>query len=410
MENFLSELEKYAQLTITLGTNVQPGQTLFVRAPIESAQFVRMVVQKAYAAGAKHVYVEWSDDEVNKISYELEPMEGLNDFPDWKVRQMESLATAGAAFLTVYAPNPDLLGSIDAERIAAANKTRAAALEKFSDAMMSDKVSWCLVSVPTPGWANKVFPGIPEKEQMDKLWDAIFRATRIYAENPVTAWQKHVDNLKKRVDFLNRKNFKLLHYKAIGTDLTIALPEGHVWRGGGAETQGGTPFMPNIPTEEVFTLPLRSGVNGVVSSTKPLNYSGKYIENLSLRFENGKIVEAKADTELETLKKLIETDDGSHYLGEVALVPFDSPISNSNIIFANTLFDENASCHLAIGAAYPTCLTGGTEMSREELDKRGVNNSLMHVDFMIGSSDMCIDGELADGTRVPLFRDGNWTN
>jgi aminopeptidase len=410
MENFLEKLDKYAQLTVTLGTNIQLSQTLFVRAPIESAVFVRKVVQKAYEAGAKHVYVEWSDDEVGRISYEMESIEGLKEFPSWKARQMEDLANGGAAFLTIYAPNPDLLKNIDAERISAANKARATAFEKFSDDMMADKVSWCLVSVPTVGWANKVFPGLPEKEQLEKLWDAIFMATRIHTEDPIAAWHEHVDNLRRRVEFLNEKKFKKLHYKANGTDLTIELPEGHMWNGGGAVTQGGIPFMPNIPTEEVFTLPLRSGVNGVVTSTKPLNYSGKYIENLSLRFENGRIIDVNADTELETLKKLIETDDGSHYLGEVALVPFDSPISNSNLIFANTLFDENASCHLAIGAAYPTCIASGTEMSREELDNRGVNNSLMHVDFMIGSNDMEIDGELADGSKMALFRNGNWAD
>ncbi len=408
MESFHDNLEKYAELTIKLGVNVQPEQTLYVRAPIESVEFVRRVVRVAYKSGAKHVYVEWSDDEVNRLTYEMQPMEGLKEFPDWKVRTMEELANKGAAFLTIYAPNPDLLKEIDADRISTANRVRAVALEKFSDDMMADKVSWCLVSVPTEGWAKKVFPNLSRNEQIEKLWDAIFKATRIYSEDPIAAWNKHVDNLRNRVQFLNEKKFKKLHYKAEGTDLSIELPEGHLWAGGGAKTQNGIPFMPNMPTEEVFTMPHRSGVNGVVTSTKPLNYSGKYIENISLRFESGRIVDVKADTELETLKKLIETDDGSHYLGEVALVPFDSPISNSNIIFANTLFDENASCHLAIGAAYPTCLIGGTEMSREELDKKGVNNSLMHVDFMIGSADMDIDGERADGTRIPLFRHGNW--
>ncbi len=410
MENFLSKLDKYAELTVKLGVNIQANQTLYVRAPLESAPFVRKVVECAYRVGAKHVYVDWNDDEINRITHEKASLASIAEFPNFKARTMEELANAGAAFLTIHAQNPDLFQDIAAERVAIANKAKAIALKAFSVKLMANKTSWCVVSVPTSGWAQKVFPTSSKAEQIEQLWDAIFKATRINTPQPIEAWHQHMSNLRTRVDSLNEMKFKYLHYRAEGTDLTIELPKGHVWCGGAAKTEHGVSFVPNLPTEEVFTLPLRSGVSGKVTSTKPLNYGGKLIEHLSLTFEQGRIIAVRADAEQETLQKLIDTDDGSHYLGEVALVPDDSPISNANIIFSNTLFDENASCHLAIGAAYPFCLEGGVNMTRSELDANGVNNSLMHVDFMIGSKQMEINGESADGTLVPVFRNGNWAN
>lgn len=408
METFEKNLEKYAELAVKMGVNVKPGQTLVVNAPIAAADFVRRIVRKAYEAGVKHVHVEWNDDEVTLTKFMLAPDEAFQEYPEWKAKGLEQMAKDGAAFLSIYSPNPDLLKGVDPKRIADSQKAGAKALKNFRDYQMKDKVRWSLVSVPTKEWADKLFPNDSEEEKMSKFWDLIFKVTRVDTEDPVKAWEEHGRKLKEKVDFLNAKKYKKLIYKAPGTDLSIELPEGHIWFGGGSVDATGVPFNPNMPTEEVFTLPHRDGVNGTVSSTLPLNYSGNVINNFSLTFENGRIVDFKAEEGYETLEKLIETDEGAHYLGEVALVPDDSPISNSNVIFYNTLFDENASCHLAIGAAYPSTLEGGTEMSEDELKQHGANTSLTHVDFMIGSAELDIDAVTADGTVEPLFRKGNW--
>jgi len=408
MTTFEQKLEKYAELGVKVGVNIQQGQTLMINAPISTADLVRKISKKAYETGAKHVYVEWYDDELTRIKYDLAPAEAFREYPMWKVRGYEELAEQGAAFLHVVASNPDLLKGVDPERIAAFNKAAGKAAEKYKEYIIADKVSWSILAAPSKEWAAKVFPDADEKEQINKLWDAIFKATRIDKEDPVMAWQEHNQRLQQRVELLNEKKYKKLHYKGPGTDLTIELPEKHLWIGGGSINDQGTTFMANMPTEEVFTLPLKEGVHGVVTSTKPLNYSGTLIENFTLTFEKGKIVHFTAEKGYETLKRLIDTDEGSHYLGEVALVPHDSPISNSNLIFYNTLFDENASCHLAIGSAYTTCLEGGTDMSQEEQKENGVNNSITHVDFMIGSAELNIDGETKEGTIEPVFRQGNW--
>nr|WP_231559174.1 aminopeptidase [Bacillus sp. MSP13] len=274
--------------------------------------------------------------------------------------------------------------------------------------IQSDKVSWTVVGAASAGWAQKVFPGKSEEEAIQLLWEEIFKATRVNEDNPVQAWIKHDQNLYEKVDHLNKRHYAALHYQAEGTDLTIKLPKKHVWAGAGSVNESGHEFMANMPTEEVFTLPQKNGVDGVVSSTKPLSYGGNIIENFTLTFENGRIIDIKAEKGEDILKELVETDEGSHYLGEVALVPYDSPISQSNILFYNTLFDENASSHLAIGSAYAFNIEGGKQMSREELVKEGLNESIAHVDFMIGSKDMNIDGITNDGKREPIFRKGNW--
>lgn len=408
MDNFKENLEKYAELAVRTGVNIQKGQTLVINAPLPAAEFVRAAAKKAYEAGAKNVHVEWNDEEVTKIKYLNAPDEAFKEYPMWRAKGLEEMAKEGAAFLSISASNPDLLKGVDPERIATANKTASKALEGYRSYSMSDKVCWCVISVPTKEWAQKVFPDLNPEESVEKLWESIFKATRVDNADPVAAWKEHTDNISKKVDFLNKKRFKKLHYKSSVTDLTIELPEKHLWAGGGGTSKSGTYFVANMPTEEVFTMPKRDGVNGVVKSTKPLNYGGNLIENFTLKFENGKIADFSAETGYETLKKLIETDEGSHYLGEAALVPYDSPISNTNIIFYNTLFDENASCHFALGKAYPTNLEGGASMSGEELTKNGANTSLVHVDFMVGSKDLNIDGETYDGKVEPIFKDGNW--
>lgn len=408
MSNFQQNLEKYANLAVKVGVNIQPGQTLVVNAPLHAKELTRLIAQKAYDAGAKNVHVEWNDEEIALIKYKSAPDEAFHEFPEWKAKGFEKMAEEGAAFLSITASNPDLLKGVAPERISNANKASGKAMETFRSYIQSDKVSWTIVAAAAPGWAAKVFPKEEENTAVQKLWDAIFKATRVDLEDPVTAWREHCDNLSKKVDFLNEKKYNALHYTAEGTDLTIELPEKHLWAGAGSNNENGIYFVANMPTEEVFTAAKKTGVNGTVTSTKPLNYGGTLIENFTLTFKDGKIVDFKAEEGYETLKRLIETDEGSAYIGEVALVPDDSPISNSNIIFYNTLFDENASNHLAIGSAYAFNIEGGKTMSKEQLRENGINTSITHVDFMMGSADMNIDGITKDGQREPLFRNGNW--
>ncbi|WP_121661254.1 aminopeptidase [Metabacillus litoralis] len=408
MSNFKQNLEKYAELAVRVGVNIQPNQNLTINASTEVVEFVRLVVKKAYEAGARNVYVEWHDDVITRTRFELASEEALSDYPEWKAKGLETLAEHDGAFMSIISSDPDLLSGIDPKRIAASTKAAGMALTKYRNYLQADKASWTVIAAPSKEWAAKVFPNESENKQVEKLWEAIFRTTRIDQADPVEAWKQHNDSLHTKVDYLNNKRYKKLHYKAKGTDLTIELHPTHTWVGAGSENEKGNFFMANMPTEEVFTVPLRNGVNGVVQSTKPLSYSGNLIDNFSLTFEDGRIVSVKAEKGEAVLKQLVETDEGSHYLGEIALVAHDSPISQSGILFYNTLFDENASNHLAIGNGYAFCVEGGKKMSREELEKVGVNSSLTHVDFMIGSADMDIDGIKEDGTSEPIFRNGTW--
>lgn len=408
ISTFDQNLEKYAELAVRVGVNLQKDQNLLINAAISSADFVRLVVKKAYEAGARNVYVEWHDDIVTRTKFELASEESFNDYPEWKAKGLETLAETNGAFMSIISSDPDLLRGIDPKRIAASSKAAGVALMKYRNYIQADKVSWTVIAAASKEWAAKVFPDVNEDAQVEKLWEAIFRTTRIDQQDPVEAWKKHDETLHNKVDYLNEKRYKKLHYKADGTDLTIELPQGHLWVGAGSKNEQGDYFMANMPTEEVFTAPLKTGVNGVVTSTKPLSYGGNLIDNFSFTFENGRIVSFKAEKGEEVLKQLIETDEGSHYLGEIALVAHDSPISQSNILFYNTLFDENASNHLAIGSGYAFCVEGGKQMSREDLEKAGVNSSITHVDFMIGSGEMDIDGILEDGTRESIFKNGTW--
>lgn len=408
MTEFQSNLEKYAELAVKVGVNIQQGQTLVVNTTLDAAEFVRVVVKKAYEAGAGNVVVNWNDDVVSKTKYDLAPDEAFNEYPVWRAKETEDLAENGAAFMSIVSSSPDLLKGVNPERISSFQKAAGKALSKYRKYIQSDKVSWTVIAAPSAAWAAKVFPEAPAEEQVGKLWDAIFKATRVDNENPVDAWKKHDETLHEKANYLNDKRYHKLVYKAPGTDLTIELPEGHIWIGAGSINENGKEFMANMPTEEVFTVPLKTGVNGVVSSTKPLSYGGNIIDRFSLTFENGRIVDVKAEEGEDILKRLVDTDEGSHYLGEVALVPFNSPISQSNTLFFNTLFDENASNHLAIGSAYAFCIEGGKKMSSEELEKNGLNESITHVDFMIGSAEMNIEGVTADGKTEAIFRNGNW--
>ncbi|MGY3837164.1 aminopeptidase [Bacillus atrophaeus] len=408
MDSFSKKLSTYALLAVEVGVNVQKGQHVVVNASTEVRDFVRLIVKHAYEKGAKHVTVNWQDDEVSRLKYELAPPEAFDEYPEWEAKGKEALAEKGAAFISVVSSSPDLLKGIESKRIAAFQKAAGKALHTYRQYIQSDKVSWTVIGAASVGWASKVFPGHSEEEAIQLLWEEIFNTTRVNEENPVQAWKEHDQTLHEKVDHLNAKHYSALHYQAEGTDLTIELPKKHVWAGAGSINENGNEFMANMPTEEVFTLPQKDGVNGTVSSTKPLSYGGNIIDNFTLTFKNGRIVDIKAEKGEDILKELVETDEGSHYLGEVALVPYDSPISKSDILFYNTLFDENASNHLAIGSAYAFNIEGGKQMSREELVKEGLNESITHVDFMIGSKDMSIDGITADGKREPVFRNGNW--
>lgn len=408
MLSFEQKLDRYAELAVKVGANVQPGQILVISAMIDTAEFVRLLVRKAYEAGAKQVIVKYGDETVNRLRFEMAPLESFQEPPKWHAAELEELAANNAAFLTVLSSSPDLLKGIDPERISTHQRTYGQAMTKYRQYQQADKMSWTGVACPSPDWAAKVFPDLPAAEQMKQLWEAIFAAVRADLDHPVEAWEQHIDRLEHKAVALNSKKYKALHFVSPGTDLTVELPEGHIWAQAGSVNEQGTRFVANIPTEEVFTAPSKHGVNGTVSSTKPLSYGGSIIDRFSLSFENGRIVDFHAEEGQDTLERLINMDEGSHYLGEVALVPFHSPISESGILYYTTLYDENASCHLAIGSSYAFNMEGGKTMSSEELASRGMNSSITHVDFMMGSPETNIYGITASGEREAVFLNGDW--
>ena len=409
MKNMNNLLKKYAELAVKIGVNIQPNQTLVLNTPIECAEFARLISESAYEAGAREVHINWGDEKSARIKYLMAHDEVFDEVPQWLVDSRMHYMEKGAAFLSIAASNPENLKGCNPERIARSSKASSTALKEFSKRLMSNQNAWSIVSIPTVDWAKKVFPNDSEEVAVEKLWDAIFKIVRIDQEDPVAAWETHKNNLKEKMNYLNSQDLVKLHFKnSIGTDLEMELPEGHIWVGGAEHTQNGVEFIANMPTEEIFSMPKKTGVNGTVVSSKPLNYGGNLINNFKLTFKDGKVVDFSAEEGYDSLKHLIETDEGSHYLGEVALVPFDSPISNSGIIFFNTLYDENASCHFAIGKAYTLCIENGDKMSDEELDAAGANTSLTHVDFMLGTSDLEIRGFNAKGEEIKIFTNGNW--
>jgi aminopeptidase len=407
--NFDENVYEYAKLVVEVGVNIQKGQKLYITSPIETADFARALTQAAYKVGAYKVHVNYVDEKINKITYEQAPKEALEEYPKWLVDGKEILASENAAFITISAQDPDLLKDVDPKRIGSYHKAAGKALENFRRYIQNGDVSWCVVSIPTASWSKKVFPEAKEAEEaISLLWDKIFIATRIYEENPIKAWKEHTKNLEEKTKFLNEQKITKLHYQSEKTDLVVELPKGHIWQGGGSYNKVGTYYVANMPTEEVFTMPYKYGVNGKLASTKPLNYGGNLIDNFVLYFEKGKVVDYSAEMGYESLKELLETDEGSKYLGEVAIVPHHSPVSNTGIIFFNTLFDENASCHFALGSAYPDTIEGGVKMSKEELEEVGANTSLNHEDFMVGGEGLTIEATREDGTTFCLLRKGDW--
>lgn len=409
MNNLETNLLKYADLVVSKGINIQKNQPVVISCPIERADFARALARKSYEKGASEVIVNWLDDELTLLKYENAPMDVFEEYPQWAVDKSKYYYEKGAAIISVSATDPELLKNVDPTKIATYNKVASLANKENMKYTMNDINSWCVVSVPTKGWAKRVFPNLEEDKAVEKLWEAIFYTTRVDKENPIEEWNKHVVEMDKNASFLNEKKFVKLHYKnSKGTDLEVELPKGHIWLSAGSTNSKGTVFIANMPTEEVFTLPKKDGVNGKLFSTKPLNYGGNIIDEMEFTFKDGKVVEYDAKIGKKYLDDMFAVDENGKYLGEVALVPYDSPISNSNILFINTLFDENASCHFAFGKAYPTCLEGGTEMTDEELKAHGVNDALIHEDFMVGSSDLSIIGTRENGEEIEIFKDGNW--
>ena len=409
LPNFNENLKKYAELLVVTGINVSEGHTVVLSVDVDQAPLARLITAAAYERGAKEVIVKWADDELSRLHYTNQDLETLTTVPESKTVEMHEMIEAGASRISVRSSAPDALAGIDPTKIAEARKASSIALRPMMEVTQANKVSWLVAAAAGADWAAKVFPDLDSAdEQVDALWDAIFNSVHLYEEDPIAHWAKKVDTLQSKADELNSEKFSALHFKGPGTDLVVGLPELHRFEGAGSTNARGEVFVANLPTEEVFSAPDANRVDGVVVSTKPLSYSGTIIEGMEFHFENGKVTKVSAETGEEVLQKLIEQDEGASRLGEVALVPDESPISQSGLTFYNTLFDENASNHLALGSAYAFSLVGGTEMTREELNAAGLNESNTHVDFMIGSNEIDIDGIKEDGTIVPVFRKGTW--
>jgi aminopeptidase len=406
---FRDLLLKYAKLAVVKGINLQKNGLLIINSPIECNEFAKMIAEEAYNAGASDVVINYNDEKFNKIRFNNSSKEVLSFTPDFERDKYNYYVEKDAAFLSISASDPDIFKDVDSDKISAYQKSRRKALEKYHNACASNKNSWCIISIPTENWAKKIFNEADSKEAVEKLWDAIFTVMRLKEDNPIDAWDNHVNLLHKKVQELNEHEFEYLHFtNSLGTDLKVGLVKNHIWCGGEDTKQDGLKFIANMPTEEVYTTPKLDDVNGIVFSSKPLSYCGNLITNFSLTFKDGKVVDYTAETGLDILKELLTTDETSNRLGEIALVPYDSPISNSNIIFYNTLYDENASCHLALGSSYPCCIKDGESMTKEESKLAGANTSLTHVDFMVGTKDTNIVGIKSTGEKVQIFKGGNW--
>lgn len=401
------KLYDFAELVLGVGVNLQKGQGLEIVCPVEKSEVAVAFSEKAYEMGARIVNVRWSCEKTDRVNYLYAEEEALTDIPKWFVDSKNYLVKKGFCYVAIDAEDPSAFKDVPSEKLAAVSKKKSKLLKAFSDEVMSNGIRWCVVSVPTENWAKKIFPAAADP--VEELSFAIEKTMRLDEKNPLEAWQKHIDTLNRRAEFMNAKNFEYLHYtSANGTDLMLGLAENHVWVSAQEKAKDGVPFVANMPTEEIFTAPHKDKINGVVKSALPLSYNGQIIENFSFTFKKGKVVDFSAEKGYDVLKKLLETDAGTLSLGEAALIGKNSPIAKSGILFLNTLFDENASCHLALGKGYPTTVKGGAEMTVKELKKLGVNDSVEHVDFMIGSPDLSVTGIGYDKSETPLFVDGEW--
>ncbi|CYU62700.1 leucyl aminopeptidase (aminopeptidase T) [Streptococcus suis] len=409
LSNFKENLAKYAKLLVSTGINVQPGHTVQLTIGVEQAELARLIVKEAYAHGAKEVLVNWLDDVIARERLVNVDVELLEQVHPQRITEMNYLLERKASRLVVLSEDPGAYDGVDPEKLSRNARALSQALNPMRQASQANKISWTLGAASGLEWAKKVFPNAAsDEEAVDLLWDQIFKTCRIYEEDPIKAWEEHEARLVAKAKVLNDEQFVKLHYTAPGTDLVLGMPKNHLWEAAGSVNAQGEHFIANMPTEEVFTAPDYRVADGYVTSTKPLSYNGNIIEGIKVTFKDGEIVDVTAEKGDEVMKKLVFDNAGARGLGEVALVPDKSPISQSGVTFFNTLFDENASNHLAIGQAYAFSIEGGTEMSQEELKEAGLNRSDVHVDFMIGSNKMNIDGIREDGTRVPIFRDGEW--
>lgn len=409
LPNFKENLAKYAKLLVSTGINVQPGHTVQLTIAVDQAELARLIVKEAYALGAAEVLVNWSDDVIARERLVNVDVERLEQVHPQRVTEMNYLLEHKSSRLVVLSDDPGAYDGVDPEKLSRSARAISQALNPMRQATQANKISWTLGAASGLEWAKKVFPNATsDEEAVDLLWDQIFKTCRIYEEDPIKAWAEHEARLVAKAKVLNDEQFVKLHYTAPGTDLVLGMPKNHLWEAAGSINAQGEKFIANMPTEEVFTAPDYRVADGYVTSTKPLSYNGNIIEGIKVTFKDGEIVDVTAEKGDEVMKKLVFDNAGARGLGEVALVPDKSPISQSGVTFFNTLFDENASNHLAIGQAYAFSIEGGTEMSQEELKEAGLNRSDVHVDFMIGSNKMNIDGIREDGTRVPIFRDGEW--
>ena len=408
--DFEAKLNEYAHLLVEVGMNLQPGQTPRIAAPVECAPLARLCVAAALDCGARDVLVEWTDDFVTRQRYLKADEVVFSEFPGYQKEKFSWLLAQGSPALSIIGSDPEMLKGVDPVRIQNWQRTSAQPTRPYFDAMSASRFQWTIGAHPTRAWAEKVFPDKKGQDAIDGLWEAIFSVCRITGDGKaVERWRAHVEATARRARILNDYNFKTLRYtNALGTDLTITLPEGHVWMGGSEATPAGVEFVANMPTEEIFTAPRWDGVEGRVYAALPLALDGNLVRDFYLDFQGGKIVNVRAEEGEEVLKNSIAMDEGSSYLGEVALVPYDSPIRNTGILFYNTLFDENASCHLAFGSAYPTCVRGGEELDEAGQKAAGLNQSANHVDFMVGTADLSIVGTTHDGREIPVFTQGNF--
>lgn len=407
-------LEKYAEAIVRVGLNIRTGQRLIINlaatrgVPYQFAPLVREVAKAAYRVGARFVDVIWGDEEMLRLRAQYAPRDSFDEYSTWQIDAVMRMVEKGDALLSITGSDPDLLGGLDPEILGMMQKTHLQQFSRVSEKVSANAINWCVVAAAGEGWAKKVFPELAPEKAQEKLWEAIFETTRINQPDPIAAWQEHIINLRGRAKYLQAKQYTALHYSAPGTDFTLGLPNGHIWVSAQSLAQNGIAFTANMPTEEVFTLPDRNRADGVIKSTYPLSYGGTLIDDFQVTFEKGRITKVSAQKGESVLQKLVDTDEGSHRLGEVALVTASSPIAQRGHLFYNTLYDENASCHIAIGRAYRFTLTGGTELTDEEFTAAGGNVSLNHVDFMIGSPTMDIDGIKQDGAREPVMREGEW--
>ncbi len=395
---------------VKIGVNVQKGQLLYVNAPTDAVELTREIVRQGYLAGAGKVRVNWNDPYVSNYGLNYQDIENLKEIPKWMIDMVKDALDQKACIISVTSPIPNLNKDIDPEKLQTAEMASRNAMGFYFDYVINYKGQWTIIAAANPVWAKKVFPELSEEDGVEALWKGIFATSRIREDsNPVEEWNKHNKALAHRDEILNRYNFESLHFtNKLGTDIEIGLVENHVWLGGGEHTSDGVYFNPNIPTEENFTMPHKDKVNGKVYATKPLSYQGKLIENFWIEFKDGFVIAYDAEKNKDALDNLLKVDEGVKRLGEIALISYDSPISKSGILFYNTLFDENASCHMALGRAIPINIKGGTEMSQEDLVANGYNHSMTHIDFMFGSSDLSVIGKTHDGKEITVFKDGNF--